>query len=413
MTLAVGLAGAFLVLAIGAQFASILLAFRHTRQPRHALPDSPAVTILRPVCGIENAVEETLHSTFAIDWPDYEIVFCCASAADPVMPLVERLIAEHPHVPARLLTGDDRISINPKLNNLVKGWAAARHDWVLMADSNIVLPADYIRQLFSFWLPGTGLVCSPPIGGRPEGAMAELECAFLNTYQARWQLAAAAIGLGFAQGKTMLWRRDILDAAGGIRALASEPAEDAAATKVVRNAGLRVRLAPGPFVQPLGARDFAHVWARQIRWARLRRTTFKAFFIPELFTGAFFPTLAVTALALADIVPYAAIPAFAIVWYAAEAALARAAGWHLSGTAPLAWLVRDCLLPFLWIAAWVGNGFVWRGNAMQVGSDGDGILAGLNARAARLFAMDESVGVRDAVIAALARRRRGRKPRDG
>ena len=53
---------------------------------------------------------------------------------DPVIPLIRRLMAEHPKVPARLLVGDDRISINPKLNNLVKGWNAADHDWIVMAD---------------------------------------------------------------------------------------------------------------------------------------------------------------------------------------------------------------------------------------------------------------------------------------
>src|SRR5438128_1355144 len=82
--------------------------------------------------------------------------------------------------------------------------------------------------------PVTGLVCSPPVGCLPDGVFAELECAFLNTYQARWQCVADSAGYGFAQGKSMLWRRDLLERAGGIRVLASELAEDAASTKVVR-----------------------------------------------------------------------------------------------------------------------------------------------------------------------------------
>ena len=60
---------------------------------------------------------------------------------------------------------------------------------------------------------------------------AEIECAFLNTYQARWQYLVDSLGWGFAQGKTMLWRRADLDAVGGISALAREVAEDAAATR--------------------------------------------------------------------------------------------------------------------------------------------------------------------------------------
>src|SRR5690242_12657766 len=128
MTLLGWFAVVSLFVTLSAQLASVGLAALHALRHRTAAPtgpDSPPVTILRTICGLENNIEETLRSTFLIDWPHYEIVFCCASAADPAVPLVESLIAEHPKVPARLLTGDDRISINPKLNNLVKGWAAA------------------------------------------------------------------------------------------------------------------------------------------------------------------------------------------------------------------------------------------------------------------------------------------------
>ena len=120
---------------------------------------------------------------------------------------------------------------------MVKGWKAARYEWVIIADSNVLMPADYIQRLLARWRPDTGIVCSPPIGSRPESFAAEIECAFLNTYQARWQYAGESSGYGFAQGKTMLWRRDILERGGGIEALGAEIAEDAAATKLVRGAG--------------------------------------------------------------------------------------------------------------------------------------------------------------------------------
>ena len=90
----------------------------------------------------------------------------------------------------------------------------------------------------------------------------------------------------------MLWRRSDLEAAGGIWALASEAAEDAAATKIVRGLGLQVRLADGAFPQPLGPRTAAQVWARQVRWARLRRSTFPGFFALEIASGLAAPLLA-------------------------------------------------------------------------------------------------------------------------
>ena len=283
------------------------------------------------------------------------------------MPLVEALMAQHPEAGAKLLVGDERVSSNPKLNNVLKGWRAARHDWIVIADSNVLMPRDYIDRLFASWRADTGLVASPPIGCRPQGLWAELECAFLNTYQARWQYLADAFGFGFAQGKTMLWRRADLERAGGIAALAREVAEDAASTKVVRDAGLKVRLVDRPFPQPLGYRGAADVWSRQLRWARLRRASFFAYFLPEALSGGVLPMIA-----LACIAPAVGLPPLLSV-----AALAAALVWRGNAARrrgrmappalyPLYGLVRDLLLPFLFVGALHGDDFVWRGNEMQV-----------------------------------------------
>lgn len=330
----------------------------------------PGVSIVRPVAGLDNFVEETLRSSFELDYPDYELLICVASARDPVVAVVDRLIGEHPDVAARLLVGDERVSGNPKLNNCVKGWQAARHDWVAIADCNVLMPRDYLQRLLARWRSDTGLVCAPPVGVRPHGFWAYLECAFLNTYQARWQYFADTLGAGFAQGKTMLWRRADLEAAGGIRALGAEIAEDAASTKVVRTAGLTVHLVDGPFGQPLGHRTARDVWHRQTRWARLRRACFPHFFLPELISGAIFPLFAIAVVADAVQLPVVgSVLALAALWYGAEMLLAGVARWPLSPLYPLHALLRDLLLPVLWIDGWLGTGFVWRGHQMSVETD--------------------------------------------
>jgi ceramide glucosyltransferase len=367
---------AFCALTAALHFASIALAatrcsagVRHVSPP----PGSPPVTIVRPLCGVDNFVEQTLASTFRLDYPEYEINFCLARADDPVAPVVCRLIAAHPEVPARLLIGADNTTPNPKLNNVIKGWEAARHDWIILTDSNVLLPSDYIQRMRARWCgdgrrSDTGLVCSVPIGSRPANFWAELECAFLNTFEARWEYAADTLGNGFAQGKNMLFRRDLVEAGGGIRALGAEMAEDAAATKLVREAGLRVRLVNNPFEQPLGYRYGAEVWRRQLRWARLRRMTFPLYFLPELLPGIVPPMLA-GLYALSGLGFRAAVFALllAVPWYGAELALARRAGWHSSWRMPAAFLLRDLLIPALWVGAWVGDTFAWRGTAMDGG----------------------------------------------
>jgi ceramide glucosyltransferase len=318
----------------------------------------PPVTVLRPVCGLENYLEETLNTTFLADYPQYELIFCAADPADPAVPLVQRLMAAHPGVASRLLTGDDKVSGNPKLNNLVKGWKAARYDHILMADSNVLLPPDYLRRCMAEFTPQTGLVSSPPIGIRPDGFWASVECAFLNTFQARWQMAASAMGNGFAQGKMLFWDRKVLEAAGGITILGQEMAEDVASTKTVRAQGKVVRLPGRFFEQPIGARQAATVWSRQVRWAKVRRLGFPLLFLPEVLAGAALPALALL------IAAPLALPAVLALWYAAEYALALAGNWPRSPRDIAAWITRDALLPALWLAAWRGNSFEWRGTAM-------------------------------------------------
>ncbi len=328
------------------------------------------VSVVVPCRGLEAFSRGTLSSAFTLDYPDYELIFCLADPRDPLIPLIREQMNAHPQVPARILTGDDRISDNPKLNNCVKGWHAARHQWIVLADSNVLMPRNYIRQLLSGWRASSGLVCSPPVGSRPSGFWAEVECAFLNTLQARWQYTAEALGLGFAQGKSMLWRRDLLNAEGGIHVLAREIAEDAAATKAVRAMNRDVHLVDAPFEQPLGERTLRAVWSRQIRWARLRRVTFALCFAPEIFISALVPAMGVgtsmIALGHEPLAASLAVISLLAITYAAETALAFAKGWHVSRRLPLAFLMRDILVPLIWTCAWFGSAIVWQGQKMKV-----------------------------------------------
>ena len=348
--------------ALAATFASIALAFRRlTRRARPGIAPMP-VSIVRPVSGLEPFSRLTLGSGFRLDHPDYELLFCAHNAKDPVVPVVRALMAEHPHVTARLLIGDEGRSANPKLDNCLKGWAAARHDWIVLADSNVEMPPDYLQRLFAAWRPNSGLVCSMPLGTRPDGFWAEVECAFLNGFQARWQYAAEAAGSGYAQGKSMLWNRRFLDNRGSLIALGQEAAEDAAATKLVREAGTQVHLVDRPFPQPIGRRSWGDVWRRQARWARLRRVTFPALYLLECFTS---PLVATAGLAIVAPTPWFGLAALALC-YGAEIGLVRRLGWQAGARILPAMLMRDLALPAIWLAGFVGREVQWHGRTVPV-----------------------------------------------
>nr|WP_156971044.1 ceramide glucosyltransferase [Beijerinckia mobilis] len=348
----------------------LIVALVRIRPPRTACPvphSAPGVTIVRPVCGLETFSHETLSSGLRLDYPLYEMIFCVARTSDPIIPLVEKLIAAHPQVPAKLIIGDEKVCENPKLNNCVRGYDEARHDWLILADANVLMPGDYIQQLLAAWKPSSGLVCSMPLGSQAENVWAEFECAFLNTYEARWQFTGEAFGRGFAQGKTMLWRRDILEAGGGIRALGREIAEDAAGTKLVHAQNRKIHLVEAPFEQPLGRRSAKEVWNRQVRWARMRRKTFPLYFLPEILTGGALPILAGTLAAfLADYNVEAVLAALLLLWYGPESLLALHKHWPFSWRMPALFLLRDFSLPVIYTLAWCGDRFVWHGKPMDM-----------------------------------------------
>jgi ceramide glucosyltransferase len=380
MTIVAYVCAAWCIALLALNFSAIFVTARKCRARARNLPVppmAPAVSLVRPLRGLETFSEETLRASFVLDYPDYELLFCVQAPHDPIIPLVERLMAEYPHIPARLLVGDDYVSANPKLNNCVKGWDAAKHRYVVLADSNALPPRDYLQTMLAAFRDDTALVISMPIGSRPDGFWANVECGVLNTFQARWQYGAEAIGLGFAQGKNMMWRREVLERAGGIRALAAEIAEDAASTKIIRAQGLRVRLVDMPFEQPLGPRSAREVYSRHVRWARLRRVTFPGYFAPEFMNGSFAPVF-LGAYAALQLEGGAALTAGAILasLYGAEMLLARICGWALDWRTPLALLARDIMLPVMFLDACLFDDFVWHGNEMTVREEEESTTAG-------------------------------------
>ena len=360
------LSGSAAVLLYSLHLTSIFMSTRFvTRTSGTELSHDGGVTLVRPVCGLDYDAERTLRSSFDQAGVDLEVLFCVADERDRVVPLVLQLIEEHPHVDARLLIGESFISRNPKLNNMAKGWGEARHETVIFADSNLLLTPDYCVRVRDFFLPDTFVVSSPPVGSDPVGFWGEVECAMLNTHAARWQYAAAALELGFAQGKTLAFRKS-RSPVNLMRLLGAEPAEDAAATKVARSRGEHVRLVAPPFSHPVGPRSASMVWKRHTRWAKLRRATFPVMFASEILTGIVPAQLAFMCVFWAlDLSILPALLLGPLLWYVPEVLMARHLGWTCGLLTPFALLLRDCLTPLFYVSAWASDDFVWNGHKMS------------------------------------------------
>ncbi|TCT05596.1 glycosyltransferase family 21 protein [Aquabacter spiritensis] len=369
-----GIAAGLLALLLLLHLGTALATLRRVRSAPAFPADAPAepVTLVIPVVGLTPFETRSALSALDLTGTNAEILYCAFAPEDPAAAQIRAALAARPDCTARLLTGRTRVSDNPKMDAVEQGLAAATADLVVMIDGNVEVPPDLIARLLAVWDGRTGLVSSPPLGTRPAGFWAEVECALLNSCFARWQLAGDELGGGFAHGKLLAFRRSFLDAHGGIEGFYRETAEDAAITKLVRSAGLGVRLCRRPIAQPLGPRGAIEVWNRTLRWALVRRRTYPLVFAAEVFLPVFAALAA--ALVAAESLSWPLLPAglgLLALWYGTETALAAAAGWPAGWRYPFACAVRDVMMAAIWILAWFRRRYVWRGQAVEVRSDRD------------------------------------------
>ena len=335
---------------------------------------TPPVSIVRPVCGLE----KFFRTDFAFD-----LRTRLSRLRSPVLRPEEEPTRSFrwprncwPNSPkgrGKLLIGDDRISPNPKLNNCVKGWQAARHQWVVLADSNVLAPKDYLQQMLVRFTPD----CRPRLFAAARRHAAGRGAPGSNApsstpIQARWQFAptrSAGLRPGQEHDVAARDRRR----AGGMVALASEIAEDAASTKLVRSAGMKVALVDRPFDQPLGRRNLRAIYRRQTRWARLRRASFPSMYVPEIFAGTLLPSLAGAYAAREfGFEPWTVVALVVAAFVIPEIIANRLLRWPSSLWSPLGYIFRDLLFAVIWIDGWLGDDFVWLGNSMTVREAGRG-----------------------------------------
>jgi ceramide glucosyltransferase len=333
------------------------------REPTATPPGNPLVSLIRPLRGLENHLEAALRSSFALTYRNLEILFCVEEEDDPVVPLIRRLIAEHPAVNARLLVGIDRTGGNPKVDNLAKGWRASTGEWIIFSDSNVLLEPNFVEALFGTWQPGVGLVSTPVVIREPETFAAELEAAFVNNFVTFFLLLGDTLGLCFAFGKTLMWPREVLARGGGITTLTSEAADEISASKTVRyRLRMKQRHRQRPVSQRIGRRDFVTVWRRIVRWHRLFRSGYPTLAVAEFFVLSLPPLLVAFAMAFGGAMSFWGLAVFLVAWYGVEALRTVGARLAFSPTMPIAWFIRDVfIVPVTWVLAWTGSTIEWRG----------------------------------------------------
>ena len=233
----------------------------------------PPVTVLKPLHGDEPMLLQALASFCVQDYPEYQIVFGVAHPLDPACAVVERLRADFPDADISLVVNPAQHGHNRKISNLINMLPSARHDLLVIADSDLHVAPDYLDRIVAeLAQPGAGLVTTLYVGWAAAERLAERLGASQITYNfLPGALLARALGRQDNLGVTMALRRETLAQVGGLPALVDHVADDAVLGRLVRALGLTVRLGatmPATTVSdPTIRAGFRH----ELRWARTIR----------------------------------------------------------------------------------------------------------------------------------------------
>ena len=208
-------------------------------------PVWPAITVLKPLCGDEALLEEALASYCGQDYPVFQIVFGVQSARDPAVDTVRRLRLRFPEVEIALVVDGTRHGRNNKIGNLLNMIGAARHDLLVISDSDIHAPADTLRSIAqALARPKAGLATTLYTGmASSQTLTGALGAAQINHSFLPGALMARSLGRQDCLGAVMALERATLERIGGLAALSDHLADDALLGQLVRDAGLDVVLA--------------------------------------------------------------------------------------------------------------------------------------------------------------------------
>lgn len=329
--------------------------------------DQPPVSIVIPVRRLEADAEAAFASVFRQRYPQIEVLVSAAEDRSPMIEIARRVAEQCPSVDAQILTGNKRVTPNPKVSNLAPAIAAARNDHIVIKDSNILLRPDQLADLMANLTGGIGLVCAIPIAVAPVGFAAELERAFLNGQAAPLTLALSVAGADVGFGKVMLFDRRDLARAGGIGLMAPAFGDDHALSQGLARLGLRTVFAGKEIRQVIGRRPFSEVWDRHLRWMVIRRIQAPLAFCGEPLVSGAFTALAGSVGAAVFGAPWWLMAAVTLGgWVSLDLGFFAAKGWGWSWTSPLAGLCREVLIPVMWLKALVDRKVTWAGLPFDV-----------------------------------------------
>lgn len=347
--------------------AGLLARFRRTERRPVVLGDPPPVTVLKPLYGSEPLLEEALESFCTQDYPQMQLLFGVRDADDPAIAIVRRLQERHPHLDMDLVVDPALHGLNRKISNLMNILPRARHEILVISDSDIHVRPDYLQHIVSaLHQPNTGLVTTLYAGLPASGSLVQMLAACqINHNFLPGVMLSRYLGRQDCLGATMALRRQTLDAVGGLEALLPHVADDALLGRLVRQAGMNIAIAECMTWTTIAESSMGELLRHELRWGRTVCTLAPAgYAASSIQLPLFWATLVVL------FQPHAAwsLPFFWGIW--AMRALTSLLIDRAVGSRPLWPLlllpVRDWLSAAIMVASASGTEVHWRGQTMHI-----------------------------------------------
>jgi ceramide glucosyltransferase len=329
----------------------------------------PPVTILKPVKGVDAESFENFASFCVQHYPIFQIVFAAAAEDDPAVPVIKRLMGAFPDRDMELVIDSTIHGPNYKVCNLMHAYPKAKHDILIVCDSDIRVGPDYLRQVAGMFRDDsvglvTSLYRSPGVRNIPTALEA---MGFTTEMIPNVMVALSLEGLTFALGASMAVRREALEKIGGFSALVDYLADDYQLGNMVHRAGYRLELS-GYFVESVMKREnLRGILSRQLRWARTMRASRPLGYFASGITQPVPAMLLALLESRFSPAGWAAVALLAISRILVGVTFSRV--YVRDGLLPrYLWLlpIRDLLAFGTWAASFLGSRVVWRSHAFLV-----------------------------------------------
>ena len=340
---------------------------------------SPPVSILKPLKGLDDNLFDNLSSFCLQDYPEHEILFCLQDLNDPAYKVAKKVQDKYPERNISLVVEKCNVGLNPKVNNLVPAYRKARHPYILISDSNVMVDSNYLREIMRHTQdPSVGLVSNliHGVGGRSLGAI--FENLHLNSFIiGSVSFLDRFLGMPCVIGKSMLMKKVDLEALGGLAAFKDILAEDFIIGREMQRSGKKVVLSNYLVSNVNEYWDVKRFLNRHTRWGKLRWKIGGAkYFIELLVNPVFIAALPVLlmgpshkTLSFAAVIGLIKVLGDSLLGRMIESSTART---YLHKQSPLIYFlapIKDIFIGILWFVPLLSSTVVWRGNRYVIGQD--------------------------------------------